>query len=124
MGGMAHFVTSQVVFKHKPTALYARPAITQLIRMFRLWKLESGVLEAHIFGGATSLECTPGQRSIGPGNITAAKEILTEYRINIIGEDTGGYYGRKIGFNSATGEIIIVKVEHIRHEDWYPRITG
>lgn len=62
-------------------------------------------LEAKLFGGAQGIDTKLESFMIGKKNIVVAKEILTEYRIPIIAEDTAGSHGRKIVMNSVSGKI-------------------
>ena len=62
-------------------------------------------LVAKLFGGANMFESKLEQFRIGDRNIAIAKEILHEYKIKIVAESTGGELGRKIEFNTYTGEV-------------------
>ena len=73
-------------------------------------------LEAQIYGGAI-----PPQSSlmhVGQENVFFARKILKDYRIKIISEDVEGNLGRKIIFNTFTGETVILKVKQLRKTDW------
>ena len=61
-------------------------------------------IQAKIFGGASiNLQGI----DIGLNNIMVAKSVLGEYNIKIVGEDTGGYVGRKIIMNSSDGAVYL-----------------
>lgn len=120
MGGMNHFVHPQLKETDSPTALFARPATMQLMRMFWDFGVKSDYLQAHIFGGASPPDAGNELENIGKNNVDEAKRILSEYGVEIIGQEIGGYHGRKIAFNTETGEVIIAKVDKIRREDWFP----
>ncbi len=61
---------------------------------------------AKVFGGAEVLATTGGAHfHVGSRNILIAQEILEELKIPIIAQSTGGKNGRKIVFNSGTGEV-------------------
>jgi len=106
--------------KGKPsTTVYAAPSIMTLIHMF----LDRGStvenLEAQFYGGAqqsTHDKYTPG---LHIDNVNVGVEILTKASVPIIGKDTGGQRGRKIVFDTLTGESAVMKVNRIRYEDWY-----
>ncbi len=49
-----------------------------------------------------------------------AKRILNQQGIPITSEDVGGSRGRKLIFKSDTNEAIILKVDRLRQEDWFP----
>ncbi len=119
IGGMNHFVHSQLEASIPPTALYAKPATVQLVRMFRKHGFEPGHLEAQIFGGAAPEGADESLREIGRSNLREAEALLQQYSIPVVGRDTGGTWGRKVAFNTATGEVIIAKVNRIRESDWF-----
>ncbi|MNJ78025.1 Chemoreceptor glutamine deamidase CheD [compost metagenome] len=48
---------------------------------------------------------------IGPRNTESCKQKLSELEIPIIGEDTGGNYGRTIELNCETGILFIRSVQ-------------
>ena len=60
---------------------------------------------AKVYGGAEVLTGTPTNFHIGKRNAQIAFEILNEFRIPIIVSDIGGNKGRKINFNTLTGEV-------------------
>ena len=37
--------------------------------------------------------------------------MLSQHRIPIIGEETGGVNGRRVFFNTGTGEVIVSQIE-------------
>ncbi|MBC8277593.1 MAG: chemotaxis protein CheD [FCB group bacterium] len=120
LGGMNHFVRPHLGEDESPTALYAGPATVKLIRMFSELEAIPQNLEAQIFGGAVPLEKDADKTLLGEQNIEAAEKILQESGVTIVGRETGGHHGRKIMFNTWTGEVIIAKVEKIRKDDWFP----
>ena len=61
---------------------------------------------AKIFGGAAVLKSKKEVFFIGERNVKVAKETLAEAGIRIVAESTGGTQGRKIIFNTATGEVL------------------
>lgn len=120
MGGMNHFVLPELKTGDSPTALYARPATMKLIKMFSELDTHIAGLEAHIFGGGYPPSASEDQKAIGEANVSEAEHLLTANGIRIVGKETSGQYGRKIMFNTFSGEVIIAKVEKIRAEDWFP----
>jgi chemotaxis protein CheD len=64
-------------------------------------------LVAKLFGGAHmfSFPSKDSAFNIGARNIDVAKQTLASYKIEIIGEDTGGNYGRTIFFDLSTGKV-------------------
>jgi len=117
-GGMNHFQLPFIDEKPKATARYGNVATFALINML----LDDGSkiknLEAQIFGGAFNPKISV--YNIGRENIKTVRNILTKKRIRIVSEDIGGEKGRKIVFNTHSGEVAVLKVDNLRKGDWYP----
>ncbi|MFH1139509.1 MAG: chemotaxis protein CheD [Pseudomonadota bacterium] len=116
-GGMCHYLYPFRKSKKESTALFAGPAIVALVKMFFEAGAAPAELEAHLFGGAweTGAEAP---REWAEKNVTVGVEILGKLGVNISGRDVGGQRGRKIVFNSDTGETAILKVNRLRSTDW------
>jgi chemotaxis protein CheD len=119
-GGMNHFLYPRTNDSNQATAQYGNIATRTLLRLF----LESGSrlenLEAQILGGAN--QGVKGQTTvdIAQQNIHVARQIMEKKGIPIVSQDVGGTKGRKVIYNSQTNELIIVRVERLRQNDWYP----
>ncbi len=119
LGGMNHFVHPMLESGEKATALYARPATLQLVKMFRSKGSDAAKLEAHLYGGGYPDWSDSKLKGIGEKNLDQAKELMDRMKIPVVGTDTGGTWGRKIVFNSASGEVVVAKVNKIRNADWF-----
>ena len=119
MGGMAAFLEPLRPNKNFSTTLFACPAIVGLLKMFK--DLGSNVvnLESQIFGGAEREDAPWFEKGLGRKNYEAAMEILELEGVWISSQDLGGIRGRKINFNTHSGEVLVAKVNHLRKEDWY-----
>jgi chemotaxis protein CheD len=62
-------------------------------------------IEAKVFGGCNSLYRVNDVYKVGERNIAMAFDVLAEFNIAVKAHHTGGAYGRKIVFNSATGKV-------------------
>jgi chemotaxis protein CheD len=60
---------------------------------------------AGILGGAEVLKTASADMQIGSRNIQAATEILRAAHIRVAQEEVGGVRGRRVRFNTRTGEI-------------------
>jgi chemotaxis protein CheD len=76
-----------------------------LIRTLINRKIKTENIEAKVFGGCNSLYRNNDLYKVGERNITMAFDVLKEFQIPIMAQHTGGCYGRKIVFNTATGKI-------------------
>lgn len=119
-GGMSHYIKPHRKSKSDNTPDFAFPAILGLLN----YLTENGSilddLEAHIIGGSENKKAKGYVEGLAALNINAAKEILRRKKISIQGIDTGSLRGRKVMFNTASGEIITARVNQIRTTDWYP----
>jgi len=77
-------------------------------------------LRAQLHGGADNYNAEGHITGLGKNNSTVGKEILTLKKIPIESSGIGGTYGRKVVFDTESGETIIAKVNNIRDTDWYP----
>jgi chemotaxis protein CheD len=62
-------------------------------------------IEAKLFGGANINITSNEDMMVGKRNVMTAKDILTDYRIKVTAEDTGGNVGRRIMMRSDIGKI-------------------
>ena len=76
-----------------------------LIRSLLNRKVRLENLEAKVFGGCNSLYKDNDCFKVGERNILMAMDVLNEYNIRVSAQHTGGSYGRKIVFNTATGKV-------------------
>ncbi len=105
IGGINHFMLPLWNGHGLASPRYGNIAIKKLIeKMERLGSRRLN-LKAKIFGGAEVLKSENISFNIGKRNIELAKSVLKEYNIPIISSSLGGKYGRKILFQSNTGQV-------------------
>ena len=115
LAGMAHFLEPRVTDPLRATARYGNVAVSKLIQMARE-SSPAGALEAQIFGGAHP----PGKEDKrGVANVEMARKVLVARGIPIVSEDIGGSKGRKLLFDSKNGHVAVIRVHHLRAEDWH-----
>ncbi len=115
-GGMSHYIKSCSYEKEK-TAKFGNISIKYMIELMKKLGSNKTNLKAHIVGGAENPNA--GSNNISRQNIEIAEKLLEENKIKVKTADTGGKMGRKIVFDSETGEIVIYKVNNMRKSDWY-----
>lgn len=120
-GGMNHFLYPQIYETQKATAQYGNVAIKTLLKMMMQFDSDSHDLVAHIFGGGYQ-EHLPTTTMVGKQNSAVAQKCLQKEGIKIISQDIGGTMGRKILFDTFTGEIAVIKVHQIRATDWVKEV--
>ena len=121
-GGASHFLYPAISEKKKATAQYGNVAVLTLIKLLIKDGSEKTALEAQIFGGGDP--SSPTGESLGQQNVVIARKILTQQGIPITSEDVGGSKGRKLVFKTDTNEVMVLKVDRLRQEDWPPYALG
>jgi chemotaxis protein CheD len=104
-GGINHYMLPYWNGQGLASPKYGNIAIEKLIDKMLLMGSEKRNLIAKVFGGGEVIETTIKQFVIGERNIKIAFEMLDEYKIPVIAKSVGGKNGRKIEFNTSTGEV-------------------
>ncbi len=110
IGGINHYMLALWNGEGLPSPRYGNIAIAKLIEKMLDLGSSIGNLRAKVFGGAAVLQSNNGLMSVGERNIIVAEDLLAEKGIPIISSDVGGVLGRKILFNTDTGEILLKKI--------------
>jgi chemotaxis protein CheD len=110
-GGMNHYMVSLWKGNGLASPKYGNIAIESLIdKMITLGCAKKNLI-AKVFGGADVLENLSDHFQIGVNNIAIAMDMLDQNKIPITAKSTGGKLGRKITFNSLTGEVLMRYIE-------------
>src|SRR6478672_3336265 len=101
VGGMNHYMLPLWNGDGLASPKFGNIANEKLIE--KLFKLgcSKQTLIAKIFGGASQIHSSI---NIGERNIEIAKQQLDEFGIRILKENLGGHVGRKLRFDSGSGE--------------------
>ena len=102
IGGLNHFMLPLWNGDVLASPKYGNIAIEKLIEKMILNGASKQNMIAKIFGGANQINSTI---NIGERNIQISKEHLATAGIKIVAESVGGAVGRKIKFNTRTGEV-------------------
>ena len=109
VAGLAHVMLPSAI-KSKPVAnkgKYADTALPELIKMMREIGADLKQIQAKISGGAQMFAVKHETIPIGKRNVDMCKELLKQWEIPLIAEDTGGNYGRNLSFSCETGILQI-----------------
>ncbi|MBW8038586.1 MAG: response regulator [Planctomycetes bacterium] len=109
VAGMNHFLLPTGPQGNSSNTRYGDVAIDVLIKSMAQLGSKPQTLRAQIFGGGAVVEhLTSVGSDIGKKNIKLAHSRLREHRIRIAHQDIGGGdHGRKIYFDSTTGEVTV-----------------
>ena len=105
IGGMNHYMLPLWNGQGLASPRYGNIAIEKLIANLEALGSQKENMKAKVFGGAEIIASSNNQFMIGERNILIAKELLREENIPIISSSTGGKLGRKLLFNTETGEV-------------------
>ena len=92
---------------------YVDFSIRELIRRFDALGVRRQELQVKVFGGADVLPIQPARISkptVGGLNARVALEVLEEEGMIVLASDLGGIRGRRIQFNTGTGEVFVHKL--------------
>jgi len=104
-GGINHYMLPFWNGQGLASPKFGNIAIEKLLeKMISLGSNQSNLI-AKVFGGGNIIEATTAQFMIGDRNIAVALDMLKEMNVKVISQSVGGNLGRKIQFDTSTGEI-------------------
>ena len=85
---------------------YGNVSILQLFQSMLDFGAKRENIVCKIFGGAEVLSEQHSVFNVGQRNIELAYKMISEMGIPVVSSSTGGRKGRKIHFNTTTGEVL------------------
>ncbi len=119
VGALCHAMlpTQPAVTNNKDGLRYVDFCIHELARRFDALGVPRAEVEVKLFGGADMFSSTTPQRpGVGHLNATAALDLLRSEGFTITASSLGKSFGRKIKFNTATGEVLLLRLTHYPSE--------
>lgn len=112
-GGVNHYMLPLWNGEGLASPKYGNIAIEKLLQeMIKVGAQRQHII-AKVFGGGEVIESNHHFFNIGKRNIELAHSMLSELRIPVKAESTGGKLGRKIQFNTVTGAV---KMKYINRQ--------
>ena len=116
IGGMCHFILPRSGKRTtaSPNTRYADEAVEVFMQHIRSAKTRARDYEVKIFGGGNMFpEFTKhgAMSTIAAQNILAARELASQYKLNLVGESVGGNGHRHVVFEIWNGNV------RVKHED-------
>jgi len=105
IGGMAHYMLPLWNGEGLASPKYGNIAIERLLEKLKSFGSKKYNIKAKIFGGGEVIESHAPYFYIGQRNIEIAEEMLGDMKIPIVASSTSGKMGRKLIFNTYTGEV-------------------
>ena len=106
IGGLNHYLLARPGPLDTPDPRYGTVATPLLIERLRRAGAAPARMQAAVVGGGHPIQSLKDTR-IGEENIAVALEVLTGHGIPVVRQETGGAYGRKLLFNTGTGQLIV-----------------
>jgi chemotaxis protein CheD len=110
IGGINHYMLPFWNGEGLASPKYGNIAIMRMIERMMALGSSQNSLKAKIFGGGEVFRVTSAAMHIGQRNIQLARELLEEVGIPIINSDVGGPTGRKIMYDTGTGDVFVKKL--------------
>lgn len=105
IGGMNHYMLPLWNGEGLASPRYGNIAIEKLLHKMESFGSKKHNLRAKLFGGGEVINASSNSFLIGERNIALAREVLEIEKIPIIASSVGGKLGRKIIFNTQSGEV-------------------
>lgn len=106
IGGINHYMMPYWNGEGLESPKFGNVAILQLFMKMLDFGAKKEDIVCKIFGGAEVLSEQITVYNIGQRNIELAYKLIAELGISVVSSSTGGKQGRKIHFNTATGEVL------------------
>ena len=106
-GGANHFLLPHLTRGDGSSCRFGRTAMEMLVARMLALGCRKRNLTARVFGGASQFEVSGGRTSIGSQNVQLATRFLEEEEIPILVQEVGGSRGRKLAFNTETGDVFV-----------------
>jgi chemotaxis protein CheD len=106
-GGINHYMLPLWNGSGLASPKYGNIAIEKLIEKMISMGSKKENLQAKVFGGGNVLESNINFFNVGERNHNLAIELLGNFNIPVVAKSLGGDKGRKIIFNTTTGEVMM-----------------
>ena len=116
-GAINHYILPIWNGNDAATMKYGDMAIIRILEKLLRFGSKFENVVSKVYGGAEVLTGMPANFHIGSRNIQIAFEILTEFEIPVLFTDVGGKKGRKIIFNTYTGEVEMLYIQQERGQN-------
>ena len=104
-GAINHYILPHWNGSDLATMKYGNLSIIRILEELLILGSRYENIVAKVFGGAEVVSGMPTNFHIGKRNVRLAVDILKEFKIPILFSDVGGNRGRKIIFNTLTGNV-------------------
>lgn len=119
VAGLAHIMLAGLAPENVESSKtkYAENAVEEMLEKMKAAGAEKAFVTAVMAGGAHMFHDTMDTRpSIGQRNLEGVRKVLKRYNIRVVGEDTGGDFGRTLEASVETGSVTVRSFRHgVKH---------
>jgi chemotaxis protein CheD len=116
VGGLAHVLLPSQALSRKDDnqAKFPQTAVPRLLELMGQRGANTRRVTARLVGGASMFAslAAPGTIQMGERNSVACRQVLIQHGVPIVGQATGGDYGRTVRLWVADGRVEISSVSH------------
>ena len=116
VGGLAHVLLPSPALSRKDDnpAKFPQTAIPRLLELMSPLGANTRRVTARLAGGASMFAslAAPGTIQMGERNTVACRQVLIQHGVPIVGQATGGDYGRTVKLWVADGRVEVFSVSH------------
>ncbi|MCM0081354.1 chemotaxis protein CheD [Geomonas sp. Red32] len=94
---------------------YVLCAVRLMLRHLAERGVNRSEIQAKLFGGAEMFTCRGKNGSVGQQNAELALRLLQDEGIRLVSHDFGGERGRKLVFDTDSGEVYLKKLRKSEH---------
>jgi chemotaxis protein CheD len=120
IGGLAHVLLPSPALARMDSnpAKFPQSAVPRLLDLMVADGARMNRISARLAGGASMFAALapPGTISMGERNLVAARQVLRNHAVPLVGESVGGDFGRTVRLSVADGRVDVITVAHgIQH---------
>jgi len=106
IGGLNHYLLARPGPSDPADTRFGTCAMEQLVARMRQAGARLPRLQAAVVGGGHPIDLEHADR-IGAENVAVALAVLNAHHIRVVRQETGGDHGRKLLFDTGTGELLV-----------------
>jgi chemotaxis protein CheD len=120
IGGMAHVLLPSPALSRRDAnpAKFPQSAVPRLLELMVADGAQPARISARLAGGASMFAtlAPPGTIQMGERNLVAARKVLSNLGIPLVGEAVGGDFGRTVRLRVKDGSVEVITVAHgVKH---------
>jgi len=114
VGGLAHVLLPSPALSRPDTnpAKFPQSAIPRLLELMMAGGAQRRRISARLAGGASMFAALspPGTVQMGERNLVAARQVLRQHDVPLVGEAVGGDFGRTVRLSVGDGRVEVITV--------------